>query len=279
MNMRAWAVALPKTRDEYDRIILKPKDRKEQRRKRRNLVECLGDVTLVHAKTESEGHAIFQALRQQRQARFKETGYFDSLSDPTYLHFYEAVAFEEWRRIVALSALKAHDKIVATLYALMHGNDYLLVMHCFESNTESLSPGIVAIDEMVTHLIDAGTRSFDFTIGNEGYKRQFGVKALVLYDGIYPLSSKGWLLVHAGDAKRRIKSALYPSLTACRGLVQKRSRMIMKRDWRLVRVLHPDGPGSKQSAAAKPEDHQPGPRDVRPDHARGKARSKPAYTH
>jgi CelD/BcsL family acetyltransferase involved in cellulose biosynthesis len=114
MDMRAWAVALPQTRDEYDRIILKPKDRKEQRRKRRNLVECLGELTLVHAGTESERRTFFEALKKQREARCKEAGYHDLLLDPTFLRFYEAVAYGELGDVVSLSALKARDRIVAT---------------------------------------------------------------------------------------------------------------------------------------------------------------------
>ncbi|MFL5284525.1 MAG: GNAT family N-acetyltransferase [Rhodopila sp.] len=130
MDMRAWAVTLPQTRDEYDRIILKPKDRKEQRRKRRNLVEWLGDLTLVHAETEIERRTFFEALKQQREARCKKAGYQDLLLDPTFLRFYQAVAYGESGPVGTLSALKAQDRIVATLFALTHNNNYLLVGNC-----------------------------------------------------------------------------------------------------------------------------------------------------
>ena len=46
------------------------------------------------------------------------------------------------------------DEVVATLFALNHNDRYVLVMHSFKSELEFLSPGIVAIDEMITHLIE-----------------------------------------------------------------------------------------------------------------------------
>ncbi len=48
MDLRSWTVPLPKTRDEYDKTILKPKDRKEQRRKRRQSDRSAGRRDLPH---------------------------------------------------------------------------------------------------------------------------------------------------------------------------------------------------------------------------------------
>jgi CelD/BcsL family acetyltransferase involved in cellulose biosynthesis len=74
MDLRSWTVPLPESRDHYDKTTLKPKDRKEQRRKKRNLTESLGDLILRTASTEAERQEIFQALTRQRQNRFKDRG-------------------------------------------------------------------------------------------------------------------------------------------------------------------------------------------------------------
>jgi CelD/BcsL family acetyltransferase involved in cellulose biosynthesis len=276
MDMRAWAISLPKTRDEYDKTIPRPKDRKEQRRKRRHLTDCAGELTLVHAATEREGREIFQAFRKQRQVRYKQTGFRDILDDPVFLSFWETVTFESWDRLVALSALKARDRIVATLLALRHNNNYLLVAHCFESIAEGLSPGIVAIDEMVTHLIGSGTKTFDFTIGNEGYKRQFGVEASLLYDGICPLSPQGWLFLQAVNAKRRFKAAVYPRITACRCQVRDQWKMLAQGDWNLIRRARPGDGCTKQDGPPASPARRSGHGDAGCDHVAGKAQPKPA---
>jgi CelD/BcsL family acetyltransferase involved in cellulose biosynthesis len=208
MDLRSWTVPLPKTRDEYDKTILKPKDRKEQRRKRRNLTEALGEVSFGTASTETGRREIFEALTRQRQNRFRDCRRWDILDDPTFHRFYETVALESQAGIAVLSALRASDRPVATLFALVHNGSYCLVMHSFDMGLERLSPGIVAIDDMMSRAIESGFSHFDFTIGNESYKRQFGTKAGFLYEGLYPLSMQGRVVALTKAAGRRVRSTV-----------------------------------------------------------------------
>jgi CelD/BcsL family acetyltransferase involved in cellulose biosynthesis len=206
MELRSWTVPLPKTREEYDKTILKPKDRKEQRRKRRHLTEALGDMTLHTASTETGRREIFEALKRQRQNRFRDRRRWDILDDPTFFRFYETVALESQGGIATLSALMAGDKPVASLFALVHNGVYCLLMHSFDLGLERLSPGIVAIDDMISCAIESGLSCFDFTIGNEAYKRQFGTKTGLLYEGLYPLSMIGRVVAVTKTAGRCVKT-------------------------------------------------------------------------
>ena len=208
MGFSAWPLALPATREAYDTEVLDRKTRKEQRRKRKNLAERVGVLKLVHAATPVEGEAIFAALRRQRAARFKRVGRPDLLDDPHFLAFYRAVAFEPWSGFVDLAALKTGDRILATLLSLRCDGGRILLMHAFEPELEALSPGIVAIDELITEMIAAGEQLLDFTIGDETYKRQFGVVASPLLQGLLPLSQRGRLYVAAHDWARSCKRAV-----------------------------------------------------------------------
>ena len=219
MDLRFWTVPLPNTRAQYDAAAVKPKDRKEQRRKRRNLEDKLGSLSFVVASTEAEAREIFQALTEHRRGRFKALGWHDILEQGAFRRFYEAVAFDNPGRIVALAALKAADKPVASLYGLTFNGSFLLLMHSFEADLERLSPGVVALNEMITAAIESGTRSFDFTIGNEGYKRQFGVQAGVLYEGLHPLTVKGRVLIEALEAAKRMKTSSSPRMALLRRVV------------------------------------------------------------
>jgi CelD/BcsL family acetyltransferase involved in cellulose biosynthesis len=206
MDLRSWTLPLPQTRDEYDKTILKPKDRKEQRRKQRHLSEALGDVTFRTASAATGRREIFEALTRQRRNRFRDRGRWDILDDPTFFRFYETIALESRDGLAALSALRVADRPVATLFALVHNNSYCLLMHSFDLDLDRLSPGIVAIDEMITCAIESRLSCFDFTIGNEPYKRRFGTKSGFLYEGLYPLSWKGWVAAITKAAGRRVKA-------------------------------------------------------------------------
>ena len=208
MELCAWALRLPATREAYEKDVLDRKARKEHRRKRKRLAQHTGAFALVHAATPSDGGAIFDALRDERWARFRRTKRADVLEDPCFLAFYRAVAFDSWSPFVDLAALMAGDKILATLFALRHEGAYLLLMHSFEPTLEAFSPSIVAIDEMVTHLIASGVRVFDFTVGNEAYKLEFGVRKTPLVRGLYPLSLRGKLYAAAYACAKRGQRAL-----------------------------------------------------------------------
>ncbi len=189
-NFAAWGLPLPSCRSDYDKT-LRARDRKEIRRKRKNLIAALGDISLIHGNTDFEKRHIFDALRSHRRARFGKLGRSDILDDPSYLQFYEEQVMRSGLAVV--SALKANDKLIATMLGVYYQNAYLLLMHSFDSEFESLSPGIVAIDEMTSHLIEKAITRFDFTIGSEGYKKQFGVNEGSIYTGMLARSLKGAL--------------------------------------------------------------------------------------
>ncbi len=193
-NFAAWGVSLPSCRSDYDNT-LRSRDRKEIRRRRKNLIAALGDVSLIHGNTGSEKRHIFDTLRSHRRARFGKLDRFDILNDPDYLQFYEEQVIGSGCAVV--SALKTDDKLIATMLGVYYRDAYLLLMHSFDSGFELLSPGIVAIDEMTSYLIENGITHFDFTIGSESYKKQFGVTKCSIYKGLLARSLKGMLYVFA----------------------------------------------------------------------------------
>lgn len=213
MKLHAWLLELPATRAAYDQDVLDPKARKEHKRKRRRLNERVGDFALFDAATPGDGEEIFAALRTERKARF---GGGNALEDPCFRAFYHAVIFDHWSPFVELSALKANGRILASMFGLRRRGAYFLLMHSFEPTLEAVSPGIVAIDEMISRRTDAGDRYFDFTVGDEGYKRQFGVRETPLVGGAYPLSPLGQLYVLALPHARRGRDGLLQLVGAAR---------------------------------------------------------------
>jgi CelD/BcsL family acetyltransferase involved in cellulose biosynthesis len=204
-DLRAWTLRLPPSKEDYDDRVIARKVRKENRRKRRRLCEEIGALELVQAATPSEALDLFETLQRERRARL---GARDLVNDPCFFDFYRAVIASEQSRFVELWALKAGGRIVATQFALRQPGRYLLVMHSFEPDLDSLSPGIVAIDEMIGRRIDLGDGCFDFTVGNEGYKKQFGVCEEYLCGGLYPMNALGRIYVVARSAVRRARDAI-----------------------------------------------------------------------
>lgn len=174
MRVRAWDLPLPATRDDYDKSLDKVV-RKELKRKHKNL-EMEGAVALIDATNEAEARDIFETHLRQRCVRGTPLGDETRLGQ-AYVRFYDAAFVgNSASGFSQLSKLTVAGELGATLMALHHRDHHLLIMHCFETGRwGKKSPGIVAVNAAITQQIAAGTRLFDFTIGNETYKLQFGV--------------------------------------------------------------------------------------------------------
>ena len=192
MSIESWRVELPRCRTAYDDLLTST-FKKELRRKGRR-VESHGKASLVNARDSGEALRIFAALADMRGCRFAELGRRNVLAIPALRSFYETVIVDGWDRgFTTLSALEVEGEIVAALFALRHANAYYLLFSAFQGGDwKSASPGNVALDRMATHLIETGVDIFDFTIGNESYKRDFAAQPQALAMGDYPISILGW---------------------------------------------------------------------------------------
>jgi CelD/BcsL family acetyltransferase involved in cellulose biosynthesis len=204
--MCCWTVKLLGSREEYDATLVR-KDRKEQRRKRRNLAEKLGEVVLVDASSHAQADEFFETLKIMRAERFKQQGRRDILRDRKFAPFYQAIA-SDWQDFVSLSNVQAGGKTIAAFLALRHANNYALIMHSFAADIEKLSPGIVALDELISRLIHDKLDHCDFTIGNEPYKRQFGVKESAMLQGIDPVTPRGIIFGVIFNAYQKLRLQL-----------------------------------------------------------------------
>ena len=209
MTIDSWRIDLPATRAAYDTELLTSTFRKELRRKGRR-VESRGKATLVHARDVDDALRIFRALADMRAKRFEELGRENVLSVPALKAFYEAVIVQGWQQgFTMLSSLEVGGEIVAALFALKQADTYYLLFSAFQNGEwKSSSPGNVALDRMATHLIETGVGVFDFTIGNESYKRDFGARPQSLATVDYSRSVLGWPVVLRRTLSARVGNGL-----------------------------------------------------------------------
>jgi CelD/BcsL family acetyltransferase involved in cellulose biosynthesis len=219
MSIESWRVKLPAKRADYEKQ-LSSTFLKELRRKGRR-VDGRGKSALVHATDSTQALRIFDALATMRTHRFEELGRDNVLVVPALRAFYEAVITENWSEgFTALSALEVDGEIAAALFALRHADTYYLLLSAFRNGEwKSASPGNVLLDRMTTHLIETGVAVFDFTIGNESYKRDFGAQPQTLLVGDHAVSLLGWpvamrrvLSHHVGNGLRSPAMARATSL-------------------------------------------------------------------
>lgn len=202
LALGAWSVALPRTREAYDREILSARFRKELRRKRRRLEAC-GALRIVRAGDAGEASRMLRELADMRRRRYAALGRHDILANAAFRAFYEELLARDG--LAEIHALEVDGLRVAVQFGLRRAEAFHFLLSGFRDDEwAQKSVGGVAADMMIAQAIEAGLATFDFTIGNAPYKRYFGAVRHDLFGGAQALSYRALPEV----AERRIKSSL-----------------------------------------------------------------------
>ena len=208
MPVGAWGVGLPATLPEYDSKVLKPTFRRELAKKERRVAKR-GSVVFATAGSVGEQREIFAVLARQRQLRCEELGRDNDLGNPLIRRFRDALVEDASSASpVRLSALKVDGEMVATMFALEHRGTSHVIMTTFAGGDwKSCSPGSILIHKAIESCLAQGIRTFDLTIGDEAYKKDFGTTRQPLFSLVRPLTPFGSLLAFAVKRAVRLREA------------------------------------------------------------------------
>ncbi|HEX4192313.1 MAG TPA: GNAT family N-acetyltransferase [Stellaceae bacterium] len=178
----------------------------QNRRKRRQLA-ALGELTFEIAQNAPARREILQAAFRQKMRRVAETGARDRLARPGYQEFYERAAN---RRFAAgglhVSCLRVGEAIVAAHVGLVHAGRYYILMPTFEDGVwAKYSAGRLLIESLIDWAIAQRLDIFDFTIGDESYKRSWADTEMPLFELRAARSRKGALLLASQLGWQRLR--------------------------------------------------------------------------
>ena len=149
------------------------------------------------------------------------------------LEFFKDVATDPaMHDVVHMGKLEVGATMAATSMGLRLGGTYCLVLSSYiDSELSRLGPGRTHLHELLRHAIDEGMRLFDFTVGDEPYKRDWSDKEMKLYDHLSAVTLRGRLVVAAVMAFRKTKRFIkrtpllwraYSTLRAFKGRLTRR---------------------------------------------------------
>jgi len=199
--------------------------RKNDRAKRRKLGD-LGEVRFVEPTTEEDLRRTLAELFRQKSAQFARMGVADLFARPGCAAFFLALATDPaTRSTVHVSRLDVGETMAATNFGLVHGGRYYHILAAYsDGEVARFGPGAAHLRDLLRIAIERGCREFDFTIGDEPYKREWSDRTLVLHDFHAAANPAGWLVAHAvrslARVKRTIKQtpALWNAFTRTRAL-------------------------------------------------------------
>jgi CelD/BcsL family acetyltransferase involved in cellulose biosynthesis len=173
--------------------------RADSRRQRKRLAEQ-GEVRFLVATETGEVNRITESMIRHKQRRYEETAVVDVFLKPGYREFYLDLP-EIWRRnsqtnVVHVCALYVDDVIVATHWGLRCSNRFYFLMPTYEGGDwRRFSVGRVLLEELMQWCIAEGVEVFDFSIGEEAYKREWCSGEVELFETVVAKTWRGNLYV------------------------------------------------------------------------------------
>ncbi|MCV0423962.1 MAG: GNAT family N-acetyltransferase, partial [Roseibium sp.] len=151
------------------------------RRKRNAFGKEVGKLEYVSLSNAKEIHHAFKAMRELRSARFEN----DLLSKPEYFDFYLKMAELGAEKGDAVTFVGLwNDQIMSIDFGLRCNGRFLLLLGAFSGaeHHQRYSLGLLGLTELIRQETARGTQIFDFTIGDEPYKRTFGAEKVALHN-------------------------------------------------------------------------------------------------
>ena len=189
-----YGIRLDRPWPELAAKIMQPRLRSTIRRQKKR-IEKQGAVTVTQDSRPDALTTALDRLMALRQARFDVIGREDM--PPLWRNFYHMLAARQGRTLeVSVTTMAVAGEAVATCFGLTRNDAYHVLLPTFAMGKwEQFRPGMLLYDAMLAgHAIQTGNRGyFDFTIGDEPYKKRFGSESHPLYEWMAPRSALGLL--------------------------------------------------------------------------------------
>jgi CelD/BcsL family acetyltransferase involved in cellulose biosynthesis len=218
--------------------------RRRDRTKLKKLGEA-GEVRFVDPQTDAEVLASLETLAAQKSQQFARMGVPDLFKRPGYIEFLrELASAPAAQRMAHISRLDVGATWAALNLGLIHRDCYYHVLASYtdEAEVARFGPGAAHLRELLKYAISRGLARFDFTVGDEPYKRDWNDTEQRLHDYSAAVTIRGWPSAFAASTWRHMKRTIKQTAPLWNVVVKVRSAVAAMRK-------QPDA----AKAAAKPE--------------------------
>ena len=198
------------------------------RRRDRTKVKRLGEMGAVRfadpAGTDEIARTL-ETLIAQKEKSFARMGVPNMFARPGHAAFFRDIASGEGTRaLVHLSRLDVGDTWAAVNLGLTFGDCYYHVLASYDDGEVSrFGPGAAHLRELLQYAIRRGCKRFDFTIGDEPYKRDWCETEQQLFDHSAAVTLRGQPAAALALTWRRAKRAIKQSAPLWNAVVRMRS--------------------------------------------------------
>lgn len=176
----------------------------------RKALRKTGDIEFAILQDEGEISKALQQLQQWRGQRFAEPGKSDPFQEADRFAFYQTLAWNGAKDETAITCeLKLDGKPAAIGFGICNKDHYVYLLPGADySEFGKYSPGLLMLEDLLAYATQKGWTNFDFSIGDEGYKAQFGTQPATIHSLAHPrtiFGRGGLLLIKAIRGYRSVR--------------------------------------------------------------------------
>jgi len=182
--------------EDYKNTSINKKILADSKRQRRRLTE-IGAIDFKMLSSEEEIKEITNKMFEFKQQRYKEMNVLNVLKNEEHKNFYKKMptAIGSIGKIHC-SALYLDDEIIALHWGVETQKVFYYLMPAHSGDTWSkFSPGKLLLEELMKVCANKNIMCFDFTAGDEPYKRIWTNSNFVLGESLKAFSVKGKLYI------------------------------------------------------------------------------------
>jgi CelD/BcsL family acetyltransferase involved in cellulose biosynthesis len=220
----AYVATLGRDWDEFYAEKRSGPTRKRERRQLKHLAEH-GEVRFVDVEEPGAIELTLETLIDQKARAFAAMGVENIFARPGYREFFRDVATDPaCRGLVHIGRLDVGEVTAAANMGLRCGEDYCLILSSYvDGELARLGPGRAHLHELLRYAIGQHFKRFDFTIGDEPYKRDWSDVELKLFDHLAATTVQGWMILMGAAGFRRLKRFIKQSPAVWRAFSKART--------------------------------------------------------
>jgi CelD/BcsL family acetyltransferase involved in cellulose biosynthesis len=204
-DFSAHALDLTTAGKDWRNQMLADDFRKRFERKRRKFANS-NEARIRVLDDPAEAAAGINKLAELRHGRFEG----DMIAYDFVRDFYAGVAAKGCASgYAATYVFEVGDEMVGVAFAIAHAGrlNYLLI-GCDYMRHGSLSPGMMIYDRMIDDWADKGGAQYDFTIGDEPFKFDFGTKPTLMWEMVNTATLQGRAFMGLRKLRNRVRERL-----------------------------------------------------------------------
>jgi CelD/BcsL family acetyltransferase involved in cellulose biosynthesis len=187
----------------------------------------LGAIKFINPDESAQLALSLDVLIQQKSKAFARMGVPNLFARPGYAAFFRELATApRFRSLVHLSRLDVGPTWAALNLGLTFRDCYFHILASYDDGEVSrFGPGAAHLRELLRYAIERGLKRFDFTIGDEPYKRDWCDSEQQLFDYSAAATLRGWPATAVSLGWRRAKRAIKQSQPLWNAVVRLRAAM------------------------------------------------------